>query len=652
MVTKIEKLHSFSLLDFISKKKDVNEQNADQIVEALLTPFNFKYKEIRTVSKWFHELPAYQREILLDYDNLYFELDLDDGSKYQFSHQNEGSKTLKNSERINELIKLNVPIGIARWVVESFNFPRIKLPSNAYLYVDEDEFFDLIKKSVKEYPHIIDEFKLLKMRMKDGVNIVPDNGYFLRSNSIGTTISKTRAISIYRDVFNASSLETILHELGHLERSNLYQKFDRYFYPLVQYIDEAEQFGKSFYMDSFAREGYPTAPLIQVIKQRIKKEYPTFSPMTVERLTAFRSKHLFSALVLMDTKSRNKTLLHFVKKGYITPKQSQKLLEEFFDIYDYYPKRYPFFNSAHYQKELVKNIFFKRFQAPDLLTEVFKPEMIKKAVLSDAFLDELNQKCAFIDTEKDNISLLSINNLVLGEDKVHLCLTEFPLSQREEIVSFYENYGVNFMADKLNPAIYTVEEEEMVDNVYRLLLNDFYRAPIKNPQPYVKVDYSTVGDVDLLKEYLKELKKDKRNKMQNDPAFFEKKTGLVVPEKLLKKTPFSHLCLKAKTYYGCVLNEVKSQRYKTEIYERFKARNLPLKTILNASNEEKKSLCLFQKNVNQGMIDSYLAIQKEALKVEVNVDSFIGISTVRFHQNEEEQFLPSRPNKNKNSLTR
>ena len=133
------------------------------------------------------------------------------------------------------------------------------------------------------------------------------------------------------------------------------------------------------------REDYPTKPLILIIKQQIKEAYPSFSSMTVERLTAFRSKQLFSAMVLMDTKSRNRALLHFVKKGYISPKQSQKLMQEFFDIYDYYPKCYPFCNSAHYQKEVVKNVFFKRFQMPDLLKEVFGENKEKQTVLSDAF---------------------------------------------------------------------------------------------------------------------------------------------------------------------------------------------------------------------------------------------------------------------------
>ena len=345
-------------------------------------------------------------------------------------------------------------------------------------------------------------------------------------------------------------------------------------------------------------------------------------------------------MVLMDTKSRNRALLHFVKKGYISPKQSQKLMQEFFDIYDYYPKCYPFYNSAHYQKEVVKNVFFKRFQMPDLLKEVFGENKEKQTVLSDAFLDELNQKCAYVDTEKEDVSLLCINHLVLGDGKVHLCLSDLPSKRQEEVLSFYENYGVNFKVDKQNKALYTVEDGEMVDNVKRLVLNDFYRVPIKEPKSYVKVDYSMVGDCDLLKEYLKELKKDKRNKMQNEPAFFETKTGLVVAENLLKKTPFSHLCLKAKTYAGCVMDEITSKRYKTEVYERLDARNLPLKAVLNASKNEKKSLCLFQKNVSLDMIKSYLMVQKEALKVRQNVASFIGIENVKFMQNEEEQFLP------------
>ena len=641
MAMKREKKISFSLLEFISKKLEVTEQNAPQIVAALLKPMNFKYKEIRVVSNWFHELPAYQKEILLDDDALYFALDLDEGANYQFSNTDLVNKIAKDSERISELIQLKVPHGIAKWMVENFNFPRIKLPSNAYLYVDEEEFFDLIKKSVKDYPHIIDEMKLLKLHLKGGINIVPDNGYFLRSNAIGNTIQKTNAISLYRDIFDASTLETLLHELGHLERSYLFQKFDRFFNPLVQYIDEAEQFGKSFYMDAYAREDYPTKPLIEVIKQQVKEQYPTFSSMTVERLTAFRAKNLFSAMVLMDMKKRNRALLHFVKKGYITPKQSQKMMHEFFDIYDYYPKRYPFLNSAHYQKEIVKNIFFKRFQMPELLKEVFPTMDQKEVVLTDVFLDELNQKCAFVDTEKEDVSLLSINNLVLGKEKVHLCLQEESGNRQEEIISFYENYDVNFKQDKQNKSLYTIDDEEMVDNVKRLVLNDFYRAPIENAKTYVSIDISMVSDVPLLKAYLEELKNNKRNKMQNEPAFFETKTGLIVAEKLLQKTPFAHLCLKTKTYSGCVFDCDVSKRYKEEIFERFKARQLPVKTILNEKNQQ-QSLCLFQKNVTMDMINSYLMVTKKAFEVSAHVDSFIGVENQKFVPNEEEQFLPSR----------
>ena len=643
MAAKREKKKSFSLLEFILKKLEVNDQNAHLIVAELLTPMNFKYKEIRLVSKWFHELPAYQREILLDNDDLYLALDLEDGACYQFSNVDAANKIAKDSERISDLIQLKVPHGIAKWMVENFNFPRIKLPSNAYLYVNEDEFFDLIKKSVKDYPHIIDEMRLLKFHLKGGVNIVPDNGYFLRSNSIGTSIQKTNSISLYRDVFDASSLETLLHELGHLERTHLFQKFDRFFNPLVQYIDEAEQFGKSFYMDAFAREDYPTKPLIDIIKQQVKDQYPSFSAMTVERLTAFRAKNLFSAMVLMDVKKRNKTLLHFVKKGYITPKQSQKLMREFFDIYDYYPKRYPFLNSAHYQKAIVKNVFFKRFQMPDLLKDVFPSLDQKEVVLTDAFLDELNQKCAFVDTEKEEVSLLSINNLVLGKDKVYLCLQEEKKEKQEKIIAFYENYDVNFKQDKQNKSLYMVDDEEMIDNVKRLVLNDFYRVPIENPKTYVSVDASTVGDITLLKEYLEELKKDRRNKMQNEPAFFETKTGLIVAESLLQKTPFAHLCLKAKTYCGCVLDCVPSKRYKEEVFERLNARQLPVKALLNETKNLKQSLCLFQKNVSLDMINSYLMVQKKAFEVRHHVDSFIGVESQKFMPNEEEQFLPSKP---------
>ena len=642
MAMKREKKISFSLLEFISKKLEVTEQNAPQIVAELLKPMNFRYKEIRVVSNWFHELPAYQKEILLDNDDLYFALDLDDGLNYQFSITDPMNKIAKDSERISELIQLKVPHGIAKWMVENFNFPRIKLPSNAYLYVNEDEFFELMKKSVKDYPHIIDEMKWLKHHLKSGVNIVPDNGYFLRADAIGTTIQKTNAISLYRDIFDASTLETLLHELGHLERSYLFQKFDRFFNPLVQYIDEAEQFGKSFYMDAYGREDYPTRPLIEVIKQQIKEQYPTFSSMTVERLTAFRAKNLFAAMVLMDMKSRNRALLNFVKKGYITPKQSQKMMHEFFDIYDYYPKRYPFLNSAHYQKGIVKNIFFKRFQMPDLLKEVFPSLDQKEVVLTDAFLDELNQKCAFVDTEKEDVSLLSINNLVIGKDKVLLCLQEESKEKQEEIVSFYENYDVNFKQDKQNKSLYAVDDEEMVDNVKRLVLNDFYRAPIENAKTYVAVDASTVGDMPLLKAYLEELKNNKRNKMQNEPAFFETKTGLVAAESLLQKTPFAHLCLKAKTYCGCVLDCDVSKRYKEEVFDRFKARQLPVKTILNEKNQ-KQSLCLFQKNVTMDMINSYLMVPKKAFEVRQHVDSFIGVESQKFMPNEEEQFLPSKP---------
>ena len=116
---------------------------------------------------------------------------------------------------------------------------------------------------------------------------------------------------------------------------------------------------------------------------------------------------------------------------------------------------------------------------------------------------------------------------------------------------------------------------------------------------------------------------------------------MVAAEKLLQKTPFAHLCLKTKTYSGCVLDCQVSKRYKDEIFERFKARQLPVKTILNEKNQQ-QSLCLFQKNVTMDMINSYLMVTKKAFEVSAHVDSFIGVENQKFVPNEEEQFLPSR----------
>lgn len=642
MALKRKEKSSFSLLDFINQKQDVTEQNAPLIVAELLKPYNFKYKEIKNVSQWFHELPAYQRELLLDNDELYEALDVDNGANYVFVNNDLNEKLSKDSKKINELIQMKMPAGIAKWVVLNFRFPRLKLPSNAYLYVDENEFFDLLKKNVKDFPHIIDELKLLKFHLKEGVNIVPDNGYFLRFRAVGVSISKTKSIQIYRDVFNGSSLETILHELGHLEREGIYQRFNRFFFPLIQYIDEAEQFAKSFFIDAFMREEYPTLPFINQIKKQVKEEYPKFSPITVERLTAFRAKNLFAAFILMDTKSRNSALLHFVKKKYITPKQSQKLMQEFYDIYDYYPKRYPFLNSAHYQKALVREVFFKRFRMPKLLKEVFEDKTEKEIILSDAYLDELNQKSAFVDTQREDVSLLSTDKLFLGETKVSLCLRDVPLKRREKILNFYENYDVFFKESEVTPLIYQVDQDEMVDNVKRLVLTDFYRAPVKNQKTYVKVDYKDVGDVPFLKSYLDEMKKDASLKMKNEPAYFETKTGVFVSEKLLEKTPFSYLNIPSKRYQGCILDYVETQRYEDEVFERFSARKLPLKAIINDENKKVKSLCLFQKNVSLEAVNSYFSLQKEAAKVQQFVSSYIGVENENFIQNKEEAFCAVR----------
>lgn len=636
----------FSLLDFIKNEQDITKENAPQIVGALLIPNLFKGGEISFVSNWLYELPFYQKEVLFANTSLYNALNLNDGRIYYYPRNDSLVETEELALWIYRFIEAKMPPSIAKWVTMNFKFPRIMLPSRAYLYVERDEFFEFLEQSVKDYPHIIDELKLLKKQMKDGVNIVPDNGYFLRSNACGTTILKTRSIQFYHDILNEVSLETVLHELGHLERLNFVQKFNRSFMPLIQYIDEAEQFAKSFLTDSLVRRDYFARSLVDKIRQDVQEVYPMFKPMTVERLTAYQAKNLFSAMILMDKKNREKVMMSFVHKGYLSAKESENFLKEFCDIYDYYPKRYSFFNSAFYQKELLKRLFFKRYKTPPLLQEVLGEKMATEMVLSDAFLTELNQKSGFVDVERDDVSKLALDCLFLGETQVALCLTGKTKKQVQAILDFYESYEVYFKKESMG--IYLTKEVEMSDKVKCMVLSDFYRAPIKKVARYIKIDKSLIADEKLLKDFVQSIAQKKRN----SAPFFETKSAIVVQENILKETPFEHLLLEAKTFLGCELDYITSQSYLTEIYTRFNARHLPLKTVINDEIKGKKSLCIFQKNVTEDEIQSYLKLQQEAKTVCEFVACFNGAENTPFVQNIDAKKQTAHWMKNKNKKER
>ncbi len=640
------RITDFSLLDFIKSEQDITKENAPQIVEALLIPNLFKGDEIAFVSDWLYELPFYQKELLFADASLYEALNLNNGRIYYYPRNDSLAETEALALWIYRFIEAKMPPSIAKWVTMSFKFPCIILPSRAYLYVERDEFFEFLEQSVKAYPHIIDELKLLKKQMKEGLNIVPDNGYFLRYNASGTTILKTKSIQLYHDILNEVSLETVLHELGHLERLNFIQKFNRSFMPLVQYIDEAEQFAKSFLTDSLVRGDCFAKSLVDKIRQEVQETYPTFKPMTVERLTAYQAKNLFAGMILMDKKNRNNVLNCFIHKGYLNAKEAESFLQEFYDIYDFYPKRYQFFNSAFYQKELLKRFFFKRYKTPPLLQEVLGEKKATEVVLSDDFLTELNKKCGFVDVERDDVSKLALNCLFLGESQVALCLSGKTKKQVQAILDFYESYEVYFKKETMG--IYLTQDLEMSDKVKCMVLSDFYRAPIKKVARYTKIDKSLIADETLLKDFVQRIVRKKRN----SPPFFETKNAIVVQEDILKETPFSHLLLETKTFLGCELDYITSQSYLEEVYTRFDARHLPLKTVLNDEIKGKKSLCIFQKNVTVDEIQSYLKLQKEAKTVCEFVSCFNGVENMPFVQNIDAQKQSVNWIKNKNKKER